>query len=122
LTVFNPVPVGDLVDLITFQWGPMAFGDTAVPVARGDIVDRSIQVEGTFQTGTNVQMQGSNDAVSTTTGHYHILTDPFAVPINITAASIRQVTEVTAWMKPVITAGTGTEAVTITICSRKSTG
>jgi len=124
MALISPTPLAipgtDLVDLHIYQWGPMKFGDTCVPVARGDIVDRSIQASGTFGAGTVCNIQGSNDATSTTTGSYFNLHDPFSNIISMTAAGLAQVTEVTAWMKPAISSGDGNESITFTIVSRRS--
>lgn len=115
MTVQNWSSIGDEQNIQVYQWGPASFGDSFVPVGRGDLVDRSIQVEGTFQSGSVIALQGSNDGIN-----YHTLHDPFNNLITIGTASIVQVTEVTAWMKPVFTGGTGTESLTITICVRRS--
>src|SRR5882672_9876422 len=98
------------VDIIAVQWTPMKFGDTAQPIISGALVDHSVQVEGTFGAGTNVQIQGSNDGQN-----FHPLTDPFSNTINMGSAQIRQTTEITAWIKPDITAGDGLENLTITV-------
>lgn len=116
MTNWAPVGVGDENNLHIIQWGPgIAFNDTFTPVARGDLVDRSIQVEGTFQTGTSVTLVGSNDGTN-----FHALHDPFGNVIALTAAGLAQVIEVTAWMKPSVTAGTGSESLTVTVCCRRS--
>lgn len=116
MTNWLPTPVGDEFNLHIIEWGPGAnSNDTFVAVARGDLVDRSVQVEGTFQTGTSATLVGSNDGTN-----FHALHDPFGNVIAITAAGIAQVIEVTAWMKPAITAGTGTESLTFTVCCRMS--
>jgi hypothetical protein len=98
----------------------MTGGDTCVPVARGDIVDRSIQVEGTFTNAASVSIQGSNDATSTTNGNYHALHDPFSNVIAFTSAGLSQIEEVTAWMKPVLVNGDVGTSLTITIAARMS--
>lgn len=116
MTVWQWSQVGDEQNLQVYQWGPgITQGDTMVPVGRGDLVDRSIQVEGTFGAGGTVALQGSNDGTN-----YHTLHDPFNNQITVTSASITQVTEITAWMKPVLTGGDGTTSLTITICVRRS--
>lgn len=111
----NWTAIGDEYNLQIYQWGPAASGDTFVPVGRGDLVDRSIQVEGTFGAGGQISLQGSNDGVN-----YHTLHDPFNNQIIITSTSIVQVTEVTAWMKPLLNGGDGSTSLTITICVRRS--
>jgi len=109
------------VDVIAVQWGPGAkSGDTFVPIISGSLVDHSIQVEGNFGVGTSVTLQGSNDAVSGTTGNYHSLTDPYGNTIAIQSASIKQSTEVTSWIKPAITSGDGSESLTITVSLRRT--
>lgn len=115
MTIQNWSAIGDEQNLQIYQWGPAASGDTFVPVGRGDLVDRSIQVEGTFGASGQIALQGSNDGVN-----YHILHDPFNNQITVTNASITQVTEITAWMKPVLIGGDGTTALTVTICVRRS--
>lgn len=115
------IPSGfDQVNLHIIQWQNAAYGDTFVPVARGDIVDRSVQVSGTFGTGTVVNVVGSNDATSTTNGNYYDLHDPFSNVIAMSTAGLSQILEVTAWIAPDISAGDGTESLTITICARMS--
>lgn len=123
MTVWPATPVSvNTVDVISIQWGQGAakFGDTFIPVVSGSLVDHSIQCEGTFGSGTSVTLSGSNDATSTTTGTYHALTDPYGTVINITSSALKQSTEVTSWIKPQITAGDGTEALTITVAVRRS--
>lgn len=72
--------------------------------------DRSVQVTGTFGAGGNVKILGSNDGTN-----YAILTDPQGNALDITAAKIEQITEVTQFIKPQVTAGDGTTSVTVTI-------
>src|SRR5258706_4000685 len=102
------------VDIIAVQWTPMKFGDTAQPIVSGALVDHSIQCEGLFGAGTNIQIQGSNDGQN-----YHALTDPYSNTINMGSAQLRQTTEDTVWIKPVISAGDGTANLTITVCIRR---
>ncbi len=112
------IVVLDPIDIEIVQWGPFTMGDTFVPIARGDLVDRSIQVEGIFSGTTNVTVQGSNDATTTSNGHYHALHDPFGNVISITSAALVQITELSAWTRPAIMAGNGTELLTATIAVR----
>lgn len=122
MTTWSPTFLqgSDGVDLLIVQWGPgVTSGDILLPLARGDLVDRSIQVEGTFG-GANVNLHGSNDAISNTTGNYHPLHDPFSNVISITSSGIVQILELTAWMKPVIQNATGSTSLTITTCQRLS--
>lgn len=120
LFTYKSITAPGSVDVIAVQWGPAKNGDTFVPLISGSLVDHSIQVEGTFGNGTSVTLQGSNDATSTTTGNYHALTDPYGTTIAITQAAIKQSTEVTAWVRPAITSGDGSESLTITVSVRRS--
>ncbi|SRR5258706_2095442 len=123
MTFWIPVQiiVPGTIDPIAVQWGPGAkFGDTFQPVISASLVDHSIQCEGSFGSGTVIQIQGSNDATTITNGNYHALTDPFSNTINIGTPSIRQTTEVTSWIKPAFTGGDGTENLTITVAFRRS--
>lgn len=114
------IPGSDGVNSQAIQWVGAAFGSTFQPINRGDLVDHAVQVTGTFGSGTNVQIQGSLDATSTTNGTYFPLKDPFGNVINMTAAALNQTTEMCIWLKPAITAGDGTENLTITLGVRRS--
>lgn len=63
--------------------------------------DRSVQVIGTFNGGT-VTIEGSNDGAT-----WAALTDPQGNAMTFTATKIEQVSEVTRYVRPRITAGTG---------------
>jgi hypothetical protein len=101
-------------------WGPMANGDTGKPVQLPAAADRSIQVEGTFGVGGSVACQGSNDSTIGTDGNFRALSNPAGTTIAITAAGLQQVTEATGWVRPAVTAGDGTTALTVTMCMRRS--
>lgn len=80
-------------------WASVTEADTCNPVAFGGAPDRSVQVSGTFG-GTSVGLQGSNDG-----SNYAVLTDPQGNNLAITAAKIEAVSELTRYMKPVLTGG-----------------
>ncbi len=92
----------------------MAVGDTAQPLQYAQWADRSIQVEGTFG-GATVTFQGSNSGNT-----YVSLTDPQGNTLSLTAAGIKQVMEVTAYIKPVVTGGDGTTSLTFTAIVRRT--
>lgn len=105
------------------SWTPMANGDVGKPLPKrySAFVDRTFQAEGTFGTGGSVAVQGSNDDDdSGATGHYRALSDPQGTTIAITAAGIKQVTEACANMRPAVTAGDGTTALTVTAFIRRA--
>lgn len=76
--------------------------------------DRSIQVTGTFGTGGSVRIQGSNDGTN-----WAVLTDPQGNDLNITTAKIEQVSEITRYIRPLITAGDGTTSLVVTMLVRR---
>ena len=122
MALIQPTPLfgSDGINSQTVQWVGANSNSQFQPVNRGDLVDHSFQVTGTFGAGTNVQIVGSNDATNITNGTYFPLTDPFGTIINMTAAGLRQTTEMTVWVKPNISAGDGTENLTITLSVRRS--
>lgn len=99
----------------TYQvtWAAMANGDTGAPIQAQFIgySDRVIAVTGTFGAGGNMRCQGSLDGGTV----YHTLKDAFGTAINLTAAGIASITEVTQFVRPNITAGDGTTALTVTL-------
>lgn len=94
--------VGENTVVVT--WTGLLNTDTGLPVAFHDYADRTVQVKGTFGTGGNCRIQGSNDAGTT----YAVLTDPQGNDLNIGAAKVEQVIEMTELIRPNITAGDGT--------------
>ena len=100
-------------------WAAMANGDTGTPFAMPTSADRSVQVEGTFGVGGTLTMQGSNTLASTgqTWASLH---DPQGNAFAQTVAQIEEVAEVTLWIRPNVTAGDGTTAITVSMCVRKS--
>lgn len=76
--------------------------------------DRSVQITGTFGTSGNLQIQGSNDGTN-----YVVLTDPQGNDLDITAAGIKQISEVTKYVRPVVTAGDGTTDLDVTLMAAR---
>jgi hypothetical protein len=105
------------IDAITITWASLTNGgpDSGQPVQRPAMVDRSVQVTGTFGAGGTVVFEGSNDGLN-----YYTLSNPQNVAISVTTAGITQVTEATAWMRPRITGGDGTTSLTVTVCARRT--
>jgi hypothetical protein len=92
-----------------FQWPGMSSGDDGRAVEYSEFADRSVQFSGVFA-GASVSFQGSNDGVN-----WHALTDPFGAPITKTAASLVAITEMTRFVRPVVSGGDGTTAITCTL-------
>ena len=83
-----------------------------------DYSDRSIQVLGTFN-GATVTIQGSNDDGTT----WATLNDAFGTALTFTTAGVKQVTEVTSRLRPLVSsAGASTDLDVIAICRRPRSG
>ncbi len=98
------------------SWGPFAAGDTFTPYQNAGEADRSIHVRGTFSS-TVITVVGSNEIASSPTSMV-ALHDPAGVAISIAAAGISQVSEVTNWIAPVATGGTGSALYAEMICRK----
>lgn len=96
---------------LVYTW-TLADGDDGAPIEVVEFADRSIQVTGSFG-GGNVRIEGSNDGGS----NYAVLTDPQGNDLNIGAARMEMVTEVTHLLRPRVTAGTGV-SVTVSLLAR----
>lgn len=109
----KPIDVAFPGDSSTFTWGPLANGDDGAAVQYGAFTDRSVQFRGTFGTGGTVALEGSNDGTN-----WVVLTDPQGNTISKTAASIEAITEATRYVRPRVTAGDGTTAITAILFAR----
>lgn len=83
-----------------------------------DYSDRSIQVKGTFG-GATLTIQGSNDDGAT----WNTMRDAFGADLTFTAGAIKQLTEVCARMRPLVSAAGGsTDLTVVAICRRPRSG
>jgi hypothetical protein len=96
------------------KWTPLANGDSGSAVDLNDYRDRSVQVLGTFGTGGSVTLQGSNDGGTT----WATLTDQGGNNLTFTAAGIKHVQQLTEYIRPTVTAGDGTTALTVYVFFR----
>lgn len=108
----TPTSEGNYKAVIS-TWGPMAAGDVATPVNLREYSDRSIQVSGTFG-GATIAIQGSIDGVE-----WGTLGNAQGDPLSFTSGRIEAVAELVAFIKPVITGGDGTTAITVSLIARK---
>jgi hypothetical protein len=91
-------------------WTPLANGDVGQEWDTQDFPDVSVQVFGTFGAGGNLRIEGSNE---TTPTNWATLNDPQGNALDITGAKIEQVLELPRWIRPSVTAGDGTTALTV---------
>lgn len=96
-------------------WAAIPNGNTGDPLVLHGHADRSVQIEGTFGAGGSCQIEGSNDGTN-----WHILHDTGLNTIVATAAKLSAVLEAVFYIRPNVTAGNGTTAITVTIYARKT--
>lgn len=119
MAVITPtnITVGDDGSVVVMQWTPITFAGTDVgsAFAMAQWSDRSVQVIGTFGVGGSVRWEGSNDGTN-----YAVLTDPQGNALDFTTAKIETVTEITAYVRPRITAGDGDTSLTVIMLARRA--
>jgi len=91
-------------------WTGLANGDTGTPVSFPGAADVTVQVLGTFGTGGTVNLQG---CLQQTPVDYFSLKDPQGNAMTYTSSDAEMVSQVTAHMRPNITAGDGSTDLTI---------
>lgn len=105
---------GDHGHIVT--WTPLANTDAGDPLEMVGSADRSIHIEGTFGAGGTVLIEGSNDGTN-----YRVLHDPGGNALSLTSAQIIAVLEISAFIRPRVSAGDGTTALTATLLVRRAT-
>lgn len=105
---------GDLCHVIL--WTGLLNGDNGSPLEMPGSADRSVQVSGTFGSGGNLRIEGSNDG-----SNFVVLSDPQGNALDITSASIKMVMEVTRYIRPRVTSGNGSTDLTVTMIVRRVT-
>lgn len=95
------------------SWKGMATGESGNSLPLAQYADRSVQVEGTFGAGGVISIQGSNDGVN-----YVTLTDPQGNPLSFTSAGLEAITEMVAFIRPVVLSGDGTTNINVTMACR----
>jgi hypothetical protein len=77
--------------------------------------DRAVQIRGTFGAGGTVVIEGTIDGTN-----YITLTDPQGNAISKTADSIESISEIVKLIRPRVTAGDGTTAISVTLLARRA--
>jgi hypothetical protein len=99
----TPVPgFGEKAHLIKWTGLVGSTADVGDALEMPTWADRSVQVIGTFGT-TTVSIQGSNDGATWVT-----LTDTAAGALTFTSTGLRQILQVTRYIRPSAPSGTGT--------------
>lgn len=78
--------------------------------------DKSIHFTGTFGAGGTVKLQGSNNG-----SDWQDLGDPQGTAISKSAAALEQITEITRYVRPFVSAGDGSTSITATLIVRRAT-
>lgn len=102
------------------QVDPRARAVSWTPVANTDDgqaysvfgADKSVQVTGVFGAGGTVVFEGTNDP-NPLSATWFTLTDPQGNALTFNTARLEQVSEYTRWVRPRVTAGDGTTALTV---------
>ena len=79
------------------------------PFECGGMADKSIQLALGSATGT-VVIQGSNDGTN-----WHTLTDVDAAAISLTSSAIKQIREITRYIRPSLSSVSGSGALTVIV-------
>lgn len=93
--------VHDKIDV--WRWAGLTESDTCAPIPLGDYSDVTVQVGGTFGSGT-LSVQGS--AAPQDAG-YVAVHDPQGNALSFSAAGMEAVLEKLYWLKPVLAGATG---------------
>jgi hypothetical protein len=96
-------------------WANLLQGDDGDPLVYSQYTDRSVQVSGTFG-GASVVIEGRNSPGLP----WATLTDPQGNELTITAAKIEMVTEATAYLRPNVSGGDGTTALTVILLCKEA--
>ena len=92
----------------------IANGNDGTPCEYAQWADRSVHVAGTFGVGGTIVIEGSNNGST-----YKTLTDPQGNALSFTAESIEAITELVRYIRPRVTAGDGTTAITVDFLFRR---
>lgn len=101
--------------VITYTYSGLDNGDDGAPIKAVTFPTKSVQVSGTFGTGGNVVIEGSNDGTT-----YASLSDTAGNALaTITAAAIEDIAENTVYLRPRVSNGDGsTDLDVIITCLR----
>lgn len=103
---------GDHGHVVT--WTGLLNTDGGVPLEMIGSADRSVQVTGTFGAGGTVLIEGSNDGTN-----YSVLHDPGGNDLSLTSGQIIAVLEISAFIRPRVSAGDGTTSLAATLLVRR---
>lgn len=97
-------------------WAAMANSDVGTALSAAQLADKSVQISGTFGAGGTIIIEGSNNGGVS----YSTLRDPQGTALSFTAADLKQILENADLLRPRVTAGDGTTALTVAVTSESS--
>ena len=103
---------------IVKKWSFDGAGQTGEAVQAASFSDRSIQAAGTFG-GTTITIEGSNNSTNGTDGDWVTLTDTAGTALTFTSAGLKQILQVTRFVRAKTTAGTGVAVTATMVAVRK---
>lgn len=96
------------------SWTPLANTDVGTPLEMIGSADRSVQVVGEFGAGGTLLLEGSNDGTN-----YNTLHDPGGNALSLTSSQIVAILEISAFIRPRVSAGDGSTALSVTLLVRR---
>lgn len=90
-------------------WSALAGSDEGGPLELAQLADRTVQVSGVFD-NASVALAGSINGIDYTT-----LTDPQGNALNFSTAGLEAVSELVAFVKPIVTGGGGLTALDVNL-------
>ena len=96
------------------SWSGLLNGDSGAAFGEPSRSDRSVQVGGDFGTGGTVAIEGRNDPAM----DWEILHDLQGNLLEIAEAAVFQVAEITAEIRPNVTAGDGDTDLTVIVTAK----
>jgi hypothetical protein len=111
-TVYSHISPSALI----IEWAAISGGDGGSWQLLGHYNDKCVHVYGTFSGGATITLQGSNQDSTPSSGFS--LTDPTQTIISFIAEGGRQVLENPLYIRPVLTAGDGSTALTVRLVCR----
>jgi hypothetical protein len=103
------------IDNAGYAWSGLLNGDDGAPAGSSYSGDRTVQVFGTFGTGGTVIVEGSLDGTN-----WFQLRDPTGTLISFTAAGGKAVMENAPYIRPRVTGGDGTTALSFLMSVRRN--
>ena len=91
------------------SWTPLANGDTGKPVYVGNLIDKTVTITGTFGAGGTILIEGSSDGGTT----WVTMPNKNGATMSYTAAAIDLTDRSPTLIRPRVSAGDGTTALTV---------